>query len=119
VGWQAFLAYIYEMWDLPEYWQQITRKPIALLSSTFPSTNGAVFIAPIILFRWPRWSGWLGFVLALGGLAPIVVFFEMMAENDLLVGYYCWVTSICLMAVLSFLRAKSVKAMPFRRRAVK
>jgi hypothetical protein len=53
----------------------------------------------------------------LGGVAPIICFIEMMAENQLLVGYYSWVTSICLMAALSFLRAKSVKAMPFRQRA--
>lgn len=119
VGWQASLFYLSSIWDLPEYWQEITRKPISLLSSTFPSTNGAMFIAPVILFRWPRWSGALGFILALGGLAPIVGFFEMMAENELRVGYYCWVTSICLMAVVSFLCAKSVKAIPFRTRAVK
>jgi hypothetical protein len=115
VGWQAFLFYLSSTWDLPEYWQEITRHPTALLASTFPSTNGAMFIAPLILFRWPRWSGALGFGLALGALAPIVCFFETMAENELRVGYYCWVTSIWLMAAVSFLCAKSVKAMPFRR----
>ena len=118
VGWEAFLFYLSSMWDLPEYWQQITRNPIALLLSTFPSTNGAVFVAPLIFFRWPRWSGALGFVLVLGGLAPIICFFEMLADNQLLVGYYCWIASICLMAILSFLCAKSVKAIPFRRSKV-
>ena len=70
------MFYFSSMLDLPEYWQEITRKPIELLSSAFPSTNGAVFIAPIILFRWPRWSGALGFALALGGLVTIICFFK-------------------------------------------
>jgi hypothetical protein len=118
VGWQAFGHYMSLMWDLPEYWQNITREPLVIFISTFPSTNGAVFLAPIILFRWPRWSGVLGFALVIGGLVPIVGFYQMVAENQLRVGYYCWVTSICLMAILSFLCAKRVKVIPFRRRAV-
>jgi hypothetical protein len=117
LGWKAFLFYLSYMWDVPEYWQEITRNPYALFISTFPSTNGAMFLAPFILFRWPRWSGALGVALIVGGLVPIVGFYRDMAENQLRVGYYCWVTSICLMAVVSFLRAKSVKAMPFRKRA--
>lgn len=116
VGWQAFVFYLAEMWELPEYWEKITRQPMALLISTFPSTNGTMFLAPLILFRWPRWSGALGFVLALGGLVTMIAFHREIAENQLRVGYYCWVTSICLMAVLSFLCAQSVKAIPFRRR---
>ena len=118
VGWQASLFYLAEMWEVPEYWQKIMRQPMALLISTFPSTNGAMFVAPLVLFRWPRWSGALGFALALGGLVTIICFFEMLADNQVRVGYYCWVTSICLMAVVSFLCAKSVKAMPFRRRSI-
>ena len=118
VGWQAFFFYLSYMWDLPEYWEQITRAPASIFISTFPSTNGAMFIAPFILYRWPRWAGVLGFVLILGGLVPIIGFHQEVAENQLRVGYYCWIASICLMAALSFRCAKSVKAMPFRRRAV-
>ena len=117
VGWGAFWHYVEEIWDLPNYWREIQRKPWIILFSTFPSTNGLMFIAPLILFRWPRWSGVMGFFLALGGLVPIICFYQEVAENQLRVGYYCWVTSICLMAVLSFRCAKSVKAPPFRKRA--
>ena len=117
LGWEAFFFYFASMLDLPDYWQEITRKPMVLLITTFPSTNGAMFIAPLILSRWPRWSGVLGFALALGGFVTIVCFYQEVADNQLRVGYYCWVTSICLMAVLSFLCANSVEAIPFRRRA--
>lgn len=109
-GWAAFWHYVTEMWDLPDYWRKIQREPLAILVSTFPSTNGLVFIAPIVLFRWPRWSGWLGYVLTLGGLVPLFLFFEMVIKNELRVGFYCWVISIFLMAALSFLCARVPKA---------
>lgn len=114
VGWQAFGVYVGVMWDLPEYWRQIAREPMAVLISTFPSTNCAVFIAPLIPWRWPRWAGWLGFVLVLGGLAPLFGFYESIVKNQLLAGFYCWVISIFLMAALSFLCAKAAKAKPLR-----
>lgn len=98
------------MWDLPEYWRQIAREPMSVLISTFPSTNCAVFIAPLILWRWPRWAGWLGFALALGGLAPLFAFYESIVKNQLRAGFYCWVISIFLMAVFSFSCVKAPKA---------
>ena len=103
VGWQAFWIYVAEMWDVPEYWSQIQREPSAILTSTFPSTNGLVFIAPVVLFRWPRWSGWLGYFLTFGGLVPLFLFFEEVIDNQLRVGFYCWVISIFLMALLCLL----------------
>ena len=102
-GLQAFWHYVTEIWDLPDYWRKIQREPLAILVSTFPSTNGLVFIAPILLFRWPRWSGWLGGFLMLGGLVPLFIFFKEVIGNELRVGFYCWVSSIFLMALLCLL----------------
>ncbi|HWN97134.1 MAG TPA: hypothetical protein VNT99_19040 [Methylomirabilota bacterium] len=102
-GWQAFWMYVTEIWDVPNYWRQIQREPSAILVSTFPSTNGLVFIAPVVLFRWPRWSGWLGGFLTFGGLVPVFGFFGMVIDNQLRVGFYCWVISIFLMALLCLL----------------
>ena len=107
VGWQAFLFYMEEMWNWQGYWREVQQNPMALWSSAFPSTNCAMFIAPVILFRWPRWSGWLGCALTLGGLVPLFGFFEMIVKNELRAGYYCWVGSILLMAILSLLCAKN------------
>ena len=103
IGWQAFWYYVEETWDWPDYWRQIQRDPSAILASTFPSTNGLVFIAPVVLFRWPRWSGWLGGFLAFGGLVPLFGFWKLVIENQLRVGFYCWVISIFLMALLCLL----------------
>ena len=102
-GWAAFWHYVTEIWDLPDYWRLIQREPWALLISTFPSTNGLMFIAPVFLFRWPQWSGWLGGFLTFGGLVPLLVFFEGIIKNQLRVGFYCWVISIFLMALLCLL----------------
>jgi hypothetical protein len=52
------------------------------------------------LFRWPRWSGWLGGFLISGGLVPLFGFLEMVVRNELRIGFYCWVISILLMALL-------------------
>jgi hypothetical protein len=103
VGWAAFWHYVTEIWDLPGYWRQIQREPCAILISTFPSTNCLMFIAPIFLFCWPQWSGWLGGFLTVGGLVPLLVFLKMVIENQLRVGFYCWVSSIFLMALLCLL----------------
>jgi len=103
IGWQAFWYYVKEIWDLPDYWRQIQREPLVSLISTFPSTNGLLFIAPVILFRWPRWSGWLGSFLTFGGLVPMFLFFQEVIENQLRIGFYCWVISILLMALLCLL----------------
>ena len=103
IGWQAFWFYVTEICDLPDYWSQIQRQPLAALVSTFPVTNGLVFVAPIVLFRWPRWSGGVGGFLTFGGLVPTFVFFEMAIKNELRVGFYCWVISILLMALLCLL----------------
>jgi hypothetical protein len=102
-GFAVFWHYVTEIWDLTDYWRKIQREPWALLISTFPSTNGLVFIAPVVLFRWPRWSGWLGGFLTAGGLVPLFLFFEMVIGNELRVGFYCWVISIFLMALLCLL----------------
>ena len=102
-GFAVFWQYASEIWDLPDYWRQIQREPSAILASTFPSTNALVFIAPVVLFRWPRWSGWLGGFLTFGGLVPLFLFFEMVIRNELRVGFYCWVISIFLMALLCLL----------------
>lgn len=100
VGWQAFGIYVGEMWDFRDYWRHVADEPLAALVSTFPATNFAVFIAPLILFRWPRWSGWLGLALALGGFVPLFGFYEAIVKNELRVGFYCWVISIFLMAII-------------------
>jgi len=102
-GWQAFWYYVAEMWPVPKYWRQIQQHPSALLISIFPSTNGLMFIAPVVLFRWPRWSGWLGGFLTLGGLVPLFGFVEMILRNELRVGFYCWISSIFLMPLLCLL----------------
>jgi hypothetical protein len=102
-GGAAFWHYMAEMWDVLEYWRQVQREPRLVLVSAFPSTNGLMFIAPIILLRWPRWSGLVGVLLTFGGLAPLVLFFEMILNNELRVGFYCWVISIFLMALLCLL----------------
>ena len=102
-GFAVFWHYVTEIWDVPDYWREIQRKPSAILASTFPSTNGLVFIAPVVLFRWPRWSGWLGGFLTFGGLVPLFIFFEEVIDNQLRVGFYCWVISILLMALLCLL----------------
>jgi hypothetical protein len=102
-GGAAFWHYVTEIWDFPDYWREIQREPVAILASTFPSTNGLVFIAPVVLFRWPRWSGWLGGFLTFGGFAPLFIFFEEVIDNQLRVGFYCWVISIILMALLCLL----------------
>jgi len=101
VGWQAFWFYVAEMWNIPGYWRQVAGLPMAAFVSTFPATNGAVFIAPLILWRWPRWAGWLGFALILGGSVPVFGFYELIVKNELRVGFYAWVISIFLMAILS------------------
>ena len=103
IGWEAFWYYVEETWDLPDYWRQVQREPLAILISTFPSTNGLVFIAPVVLFRWPRWSGWFCGFLTFGGLVSLFGFFEMVIDNQLNVGFYCWVISIFLMALLCLL----------------
>ena len=102
-GLAVFWHYMAEIWDFPDYWRTIQREPLAILFSTFPFTNGAVFIAPLVLFRWARWSGGLGAFLAVGGLVPVLVFSEMVIKNELRVGFYCWVISIFLMALLCVL----------------
>ena len=109
VGWQAFWFYVAEMWDIPNYWRQVASEPIAALVPTFPATNFALFIAPLILWRWPRWAGWLGFALVLGGGVPLFWFYELIVKNELRVGFYCWVISIFLMAVLSLMCAKGLR----------
>jgi hypothetical protein len=103
IGWEAFWYYAKEVGDLRDYWRQIQREPLASLISTFPATNVAVFIAPVVLFCWPRWSGGLSAFLAVGGLVPPLIFFEMVIKNELHVGFYCWVISIFLMALLCLL----------------
>ena len=102
-GATAFWHYLSEMLDVLDYWRQVQREPRLILASAFPSTNGLMFIAPVILLRWPRWSGLAGVLLTLGGLAPLVLFFEMILNNELRVGFYCWVSSIFLMALLCLL----------------
>lgn len=113
VGWEAFWYTVRDLWDLPDYWQRVRREPILILFSTFPSTNGVMFIAPIILFRWPRWAGWLGVAPTFGGLVPLYIYFDSM--RGLLVGFYCWVTSIFLMGITCFLCVRDAKAQSLRR----
>ena len=103
MGVAAFWHYAAEVWDVPNYWRKIQQEPLAVLSSTFLSTNGLMLIAPVVLFRWPRWSGWLAGFLGAGGLVPLFGFFEMVIKSELRVGFYCWVMSIFLMALLCFL----------------
>src|ERR1051325_10263193 len=102
-GWQAFWYYVRKMRNLPNYWRQTQQAPMAIFISTFSSTNGAVFIAPFVLFRWPRWAGGLGVFLAFGGLVPLLGFLEMVINDELRLGFYCWVISIFLMALLCLL----------------
>ena len=101
-GWEAFGMYVGEQLNVPEYWQKIQRNPLTVFSSTFLGTNSLMLIAPILLWRWPRWAGWLGLFLALGGLVPVVSFHEMVLNNELRIGFYCWVGSIFLMAGVGF-----------------
>src|SRR6185295_6756892 len=69
-GGVAFWHYLGEMWDVADYLRQVQREPRLVLVSAFTSTNGLMFIAPVILLRWPRWSGLVGVLLTFGGFAP-------------------------------------------------
>lgn len=102
-GWQGFSYYMGEFWPVPKYWREVQRNPWALFISFFPSTNGLMLLAPVVLFRWPRWASWLGGFLPFGGLVPAFGFMEMILRNQLRVGFYCWVSSIFLMALLCLL----------------
>ena len=115
IGLQVFWYYVTEIFDVPGYWRKIQQQPSAILASTFPSTNVLVLIAPIVLFHWPWWSGWLGGFLAAGGIVPLFGFFEMIIRNDLRIGFYCWVISIFLMALFCLLAWMRQRRM--RRRA--
>lgn len=101
-GWRAFWFYLSEQLKVLNFLQEIQNEPLNILTTTFAGTNGSMFIAPVILWRWPRWSGWLGFLLAGGGLVPLVLYHQMIAEEELRIGFYCWVDSILLMAGLSW-----------------
>jgi hypothetical protein len=103
IGVAAFWHYAAEIWDVPNYWRKIQQEPLAILSSTFISTNVLIFIAPMALFSWPRWSGWLGGFLMFGCLVALFGFLEMVVSNELRIGFYCWVISILLMALLCLL----------------
>ena len=102
LGWQAFWFYLSEQSKVLNFWQEIQNEPLNILTTTFAGTNGSMFIAPVMLWRWPRWSGWLGFLLAGGGLVPFVLYHPMIAQNELRIGFYCWVDSILLMGVVCF-----------------
>lgn len=102
-GWQAFWFYVAEMWDTANYWRQIQQNPLAIFISTFASTNGLVFVAPVVLFRWPRLSGWVAGFLMFGGLVPLFGFFGGIIKNEFRIGFYCWLISIFLMALLCLL----------------
>jgi hypothetical protein len=101
-GWEAFGMYLGEQLNVPEYWRKIQQSPASAFSCTFLFTNSLMLIAPVLLWGWPRWAGWLGLFLMLGGIVPVVAFNQMVKTNELRFGYYCWVGSIFLMAGVCF-----------------
>ena len=102
VGWEAFWFYLSKTLEPVDFWRHVQGEPLSALIVTFSPTNIAMLIAPVVLWLWPRWSGWLGLLLVLGGLVPCVCFHEMVANRELSYGYYCWVGSIFLMAGVCF-----------------
>ena len=102
VGWEAFWFYLSKTLEPVEFWQHAQGEPLSALVVTFSPTNIAMLLAPVVLWLWPRWSGWLGLLLVLGGLVPCACFHEMVVQNELSCGFYCWVGSIFLMAGVCF-----------------
>jgi hypothetical protein len=98
VGWEACWGYLSEQLDVPNFWREVQREPLTILTCTFSWTNTTMFIAPAVLWRWPRWAGLLSFLLVLGGLVPCIYFHEGIGKGELRVGFYCWVSSMFLMA---------------------
>lgn len=102
VGWEAYWFYLRETLQPVSFWQEVQSHPESALILAFSPTNIAMLLAPVMLWRWPRWSGWLGVFLVLGGLVPCACFHDMVKTNELSIGYYCWVGSIFLMAGVCF-----------------
>lgn len=101
VGWEAAWFYLYETANPIETWNHIKDRPVEALALTFSWTNFTMLAAPLVLWRWPRWCGALGVLLALGGAVPLWCFHPEMRRDELNAGFYCWVASIFLMALVS------------------
>ncbi len=99
-GWDAFGMYFITPWRLQEYWQAIEKEPLMILSTAFTPSSIGVFLAPLVLWKWRRWAGWLGFALVLGACAPAIMFWSMWIKRELGAGFFCWDASILLMGLL-------------------
>jgi hypothetical protein len=99
-GWDAFAMYFIPPWRLREYWHAIETEPLMILSAAFTPSSFGVFLAPLVLWRWRRWAGWLGFLLVLGAFTPPVMFWSELTKGNLAAGFFCWDASILLMGAL-------------------
>jgi hypothetical protein len=96
-GWEAFWtsANLPRNWTL--YRMVFRTHPRVLLFGTFPFVNLAMFIAPVAIWRRPRFAGWLSIVTLCGGIAALLLPKDF--TKDLFVGFYCWLGSLFTMAL--------------------
>jgi hypothetical protein len=100
--WELFRDMMSAQVNIPLFWRAVQEHPRVILNCTFLFTNTLMMVAPAVLRAWPQCSAWMALALALGAGAAYVRFLHMMAGDHLASGFYCWITSVLLMAGVFF-----------------